>query len=306
MASIRALRRAAGARTGDVRHPPRDVVPAQRSHCGGGQRHGRRAGSGAAAGFGQQARWERAEAGSCLGSDVLLSVRVENPSARVARVNTALHLNSYSTSARSLHAAHNSHARMSVARCVGNSVGDTGDGGRSSCVYGGTKALSMSTLTGVWRPAVEELASPQQASLKLHEEMWAGLLQNQGLGISQEVEIVPGCAARVACPACPDYYPESPGPGIVIRNMVGWTLLEKTERSGVWLLRGALQGENLFSLLDAAGDWKKKGRTAQRGRSLVTPHVLVHMRMDMAPLSGHTLESGAGHCSPECGGLSHP
>ena len=24
------------------------------------------------------------------------------------------------------------------------------------------------------------------------------------------------------------------------------------------------------------------------------------------PASGHTLESGAGHCSPVCGGLSHP
>ena len=32
----------------------------------------------------------------------------------------------------------------------------------------------------------------------LHDEMWAGILQKQGLGISQEVEIVPGCAAVVA------------------------------------------------------------------------------------------------------------
>ena len=39
-----------------------------------------------------------------------------------------------------------------------------------------------------------------------------------------------------------------------------------------------------------------RGRAAQRGRSLVIPHVLVHMRMDMAPLLGRTLESGAGHC----------
>ena len=63
----------------------------------------------------------------------------------------------------------------------------------------------------------------------------------------------------MACPSCPDYYPEPPGPGIVIRNMLGWSQLEKTERSGVWLFRGALQGENLFSLLDAAGDWERKG-----------------------------------------------
>ena len=186
----------AGACTGDARHPPRDVV-AQRQHSGGGQRHGRRAGSGAAAGFGQQARCERAEAGSCLDSDVLFSARVENPSARVARVNTALHLNSYSTPTRSLHAVHNSHARMSHARCVVNSEGDTEDGGRLSCVYGRIKSLSTCTRTGVRRPAVEKLASPQQASLKLHDEMWAGLPMNLGPRIFREVEIV----ARV-CSSC--------------------------------------------------------------------------------------------------------
>ena len=67
------------------------------------------------------------------------------------------------------------------------------------------------------------------------------------------------CAVAVACPSCPDYYPEPPGPGIVIRNMLGWSQLEKTERSEVWVFRCALQGENLFSLLDAAGDWERKG-----------------------------------------------
>ena len=45
---------------------------------------------------------------------------------------------------------------------------------------------------------------------------------------------------------------------------MGWSHLEITERSGVWLFRGALQGENLFSSLDAVGGWVKKGsyRTA--------------------------------------------
>ena len=42
-------------------------------------------------------------------------------------------------------------------------------------------------------------------------------------------------------------------------NMLGWTLEEKTDRSGVWLFRCALQGENLFSSLSAAGDWERKG-----------------------------------------------
>ena len=120
---------------------------------------------------------------------------------------------------------------------------------------------------------------------------FAGIFKKQGPKIFREMEIVPGCAVRVACPSCPDYS-QPPGPGRMIRNMLGWSLLEETARSGVWVFRGALQGEKLFSLLDAAGDWE----SAQRGRSPVIPHVLVHMRMDMAPLSGRTLESGAGHC----------
>ena len=205
-----------------------------------------------------QVRLERTEAGSLDSfDDAFLSCRTESPSSRVSRVTSALH-NLCSVHSSSF-PAHNSHARMADARCVVNSVGDTEDGGRLSCVYGGTKSLSTCTRTGVRRPAVEKLASPQQASLNLHDETWAGLLKNQGPRIFREVEIIPGCAVRVACPSCPDYYPEPPGPGIVIRNMLGWSKLEKTERSGVWVFRGALQGENLFSLLDAAGDWVTKG-----------------------------------------------
>ena len=204
-----------------------------------------------------QVRLERTEAGSLDSfDDAFLSCRTESPSSRVSRVTSALH--NLCPVHSSSFPAHNSHARMSDARCVVNSVGDIEDGGRPSCVYGGTKSLSTCTRTGVRRPAVEKLASPQQASLKLHVETWAGLLKNQGPKIFREVEIIPGCAVRVACPSCPDYSPEPPGPGIVIRNMLGWSKLEKTERSGVWVFRGALQGENLFSLLDAAGDWVKK------------------------------------------------
>ena len=77
------------------------------------------------------------------------------------------------------------------------------------------------------------------------------LLMNQGLKISQEVEIVPGYAVAVVCTSCPDDSLESPGPGTVIRNMLGWSKLEKTAGSGVWLFRGALKGENLYSSLCA-------------------------------------------------------
>ena len=67
------------------------------------------------------------------------------------------------------------------------------------------------------------------------------------------------CAVAVACPSCPDHSLEAPGPGRIIRNMLGWSLQEETARSGVWLFRGALQGENLFSSLAVAGDWVRKG-----------------------------------------------
>ena len=181
----------------------------------------------------------------------LLSCRVEKPSARGARVNTALHQNSQSTPARSLHDVH-------VARCVHNSLNSLGDGivrGRGVCVPGGTKSPSMSTRSGVRRSAVYGSAHIQQTPLKMHVEKWAGLLRNQGPKIFREVEIVPGCAVAVAGPSCPVYSPEPPGQGSIIRNMLGWSQLGKTARSGVWLFWSALQGESVCSALIAAGDW---------------------------------------------------
>ena len=137
----------------------------------------------------------------------------------------------------------------------------------------------------------------QQAPLKFLEETWAGLLQNQGPRISGVVEIIPGCAVTVACPSCPDNSPEPPGPGRVIRNMFGWSQVEKTAGSGVWLFRGAPKREEFF--LPFWGSWSPgKGGIVPHSvvGSLVLPLVLVRTRMGMAPLSGHTLESGAGHC----------
>ena len=190
---------------------------------------------------------------------------------------------------------------MHVARCVQNSSNSLGDGvvrGRGVCVPGETKALSTSTRCVVRRPAVGEFAHPQQTP---HVETWEGLLCNQGPKIFREVEIVPGCAVQVACPTCPEYSPEPPGPGRAIRNMLGWSQLERTERSGVWLFRGALQGKNLFSSFDVAGDWEKKGSHHTAWGAPVIPHALVR-----ACGHGPAMESGAVHCKPECGGLSHP
>ena len=64
-------------------------------------------------------------------------------------------------------------------------------------VQGRTKELSTSTRHGVGRPAVEKLASPQQAPGRLHDETWEGLPTNQGPRISRVVEIIPVCAFTV-------------------------------------------------------------------------------------------------------------
>ena len=121
-------------------------------------------------------------------------------------------------------------------------------------VRGGTKRATTGSLRQVRLSAGKKRSFSQQQSRKLHEEMWASLLEKQGPRIFREVEIVPGCAVMVACPSCPDHSPEPPGPGRVTRNMLGWSLMEKTVRSGVWLFRGALQGKSFFSSLVAAGD----------------------------------------------------
>ena len=152
-----------------------------------------------------------------------------------------------------------------VVRCVQNSMNSLGDGavrGRGVCVLGGTKSLSTSTRTWVRRSAVYGSGHTQQTLLKLHLETWEGLLRNQGPKIFREVEIVSGVCCPCGLSFCvPDYSPEPPGPGRIIRNMLGWSLLEKTERSGVWVFRGALQGKNLLSFfsLPQLGDWEREG-----------------------------------------------
>ena len=55
--------------------------------------------------------------------------------------------------------------------------------------------MSMNTRCQDRCPAVEKLASLQQAPGRLHVETWAGRDGNPSLLISQVVEIMPGCAA---------------------------------------------------------------------------------------------------------------
>ena len=80
-------------------------------------------------------------------------------------------------------------------------------------------------------------------------------LRNQGLRFSQEEEIVPGCAVAGACPSCP----EPPGPSRVIRNMLGWSQLEKTARVWSMVFRECPERREYLSSLCAARDWVKKG-----------------------------------------------
>ena len=87
---------------------------------------------------------------------------------------------------------------------------------------------------------------------------------------------------------------------------MGWSLLEKTARSGVWLFRGALQGNSAFFAFAAFANWVRKGSFLTAWAVPLFLRVLVHTCMGEARLSGHNLESGAGHCLIDCGGLSLP
>ena len=185
-------------------------------------------------------------------------------------------------------------------------------GHKNSCsshaagVRGGTKAPSTSTRVRVRRSAVEKLASPQQTSSKLHVEVWEGLLSNQGMIFSQEEEIVPGCVVS----------------GLVLHVlMILLSHLGQAESLGTCLAGPSWRKQlglgygcsgvpfegRIFFLPSAQQETGlRRDRTTQRGRSLVIPRVLVRTRTGEAPLSGHRLVSGAGHCLLVCGGLSHP
>ena len=49
------------------------------------------------------------------------------------------------------------------------------------------------------------------------------------------------------------------GQAVKLENNLGWMQMEKTDRSGVWLFRGAFQGKDLCSSLAVSGGWVKKG-----------------------------------------------
>ena len=174
-----------------------------------------------------------------------LSLRVESPPSRVQRVTAALHGHHNASGTHNSQNSHSVHGACGVQN-LESSRRETEAGRQRFCAQGETKSLSTSTRTGVRRSVVYESAHTQQPPLKLRVETWEGLSRYQG--IFREVEIVPGCAVRVACPSCPDYYPEPPGPGIVIRNTLGWSRLEKKRK--VWSMDFSVcppRGESFFS-----------------------------------------------------------
>ena len=168
-----------------------------------------------------------------------------------ARTNSCLGTHAARVNSLGLHSAcNNSGGHVNSEGCTYNSCGGVGEG---------TKPMSMRTRGQVGCPAVEKLASLQQAPGRLHVETWAGRNENPSLPISQVVEILPGCADMVTCLPPPFFSSVSPGPGREVRNGIGWSLMEKTARSGVRLFRGAFRGSSAFFALAAFANWVEKG-----------------------------------------------
>ena len=125
-------------------------------------------------------------------------------------------------------------------------------------VRGGTKPMSKSTRCQGWCPAVEKLASLQQAPGRLHAETWAGRGDNPSLFSPGSGNHAGVCGHSCSPSSLLPFSSVSPGPGREVRNWLGWTFLEKTARSGVWGLRGVLVGSSVFFALVVACDWVRK------------------------------------------------
>ena len=86
------------------------------------------------------------------------------------------------------------------------------------------------------------------------------------LKISQEVEIILGRAVTVSYFSSLFNAAVPPGPGSDVRNMLGWSLVEKTVRSGASWFRGALKGKNVFFFHCCSG---------RLGQERIVPHTVV-------------------------------
>ena len=95
----------------------------------------------------------------------------------------------------------------------------------------------------------------------MHVGTWAGGNNSLNLRISQEKEIMARCAVSGFSPRTPFVTPVLPGPGSDIRMKMGWTILGKTRKSGVWFFRdaGGWLGSGVWPMLMGAVDWVRKG-----------------------------------------------
>ena len=130
---------------------------------------------------------------------------------------------------------------------------------RGHCLRGGTKWSSTGSRDQVWLSDASKDSFSHQEPQSLHVEAWAGLQGCPPQEGFQVRDFTAGCAS-VSFPVCSSVLTSVlPGPGSENRKQLGWTQLEKTEKSGVWFFRGAFQGDDLFSSLAETVDWEWKG-----------------------------------------------
>ena len=149
----------------------------------------------------------------------------------IARVDGLLHDVIRSVSARS-----NSLIRGHT-ECHGCSCGQIGSSLNSRVVRG--PGLRGGTKGQVRQSAREKLAFAQHLSGRVHEGTWAGGNKRLNLRISQDKEIMAWCAVSGFSPRTPFVTPVLPGLGSDIRMKMGWKVLSKTRKSGVWFFRDA-------------------------------------------------------------------
>ena len=126
---------------------------------------------------------------------------------------------------------------------------------RGHCLRGGTKCSSLGSGAKVWLSDEIKGSLSHQKPESLHVETWAGSQECPLQEGFQDREFSAGYASVSSPFCCSDLASVLPGPGSEIRKQLGWMQMEKTDRSGVWLFRGAFQKKDLFSSLAVSAGW---------------------------------------------------
>ena len=89
-----------------------------------------------------------------------------------------------------------------------------------------------------------------------------------------------------------------PGPGSDIRMKMGWKIMPKTEKSGVWSFQnaGSMWEEWVLPLLAGAVDWVWKGSSRTAWAVPCGSWCSCLYAYGRGQLSGRILESGVGQC----------